>query len=68
MSWMDIALLILIAAQQFFYMRQIQLLVDKVMAKSYTEYVAAKKPAPPKVILPQEVPEDLRSLQEFSIL
>ena len=65
-----LALCGLLGVQQAFYMWQIQKLVDKLMAKSYTEYTSDKKKGPKeiKVPLPAEPPEDLRSLQEFTIV
>lgn len=56
----------LLAAQQIFYLWQIQKLVDKLMSRSYTEYATAKVP-PIKVEVPADPPEDLRTLQEFSM-
>ena len=61
-----IVLCVLLAAQQYFLLSQIQNLVDKVMSRSYTEYVAAKAP-PIRVKVEDESPEDLRILQEFNI-
>lgn len=59
-------LLIVIAAQQMYFLRQIQKLVDKLMSRSYTEYIRAEKPVEkPTIKLDLEEPEDLRSLQEF---
>lgn len=63
----DVVLLCLVALQQIFFMWQIQKLVDKVMSRSYTEYVKAKETTPPGVKIDPDVPEDLRSLQEFQI-
>ena len=59
-------LVLFAVAQQFFFMRQIQKLVDKVMSRSYTEYVRAEKPAKKETII-AEPAEDLRALQEFQI-
>ena len=60
-------LLAFIAGQQFFFLRQIQKLVDKIMSRSFTEYVMAKEPQKPKISVPLDEPEDLRTLQEFSL-
>lgn len=49
---------------QRFYMDQIQLLVNKAMSGTFTAYKRAEEP---RVSLPAEPPEDLRSLQEFSL-
>lgn len=62
----EIVLLLIVALQQAFFMWQIQKLVDKVMSRSYTEYIKAKDTTP-KVQVEVEAPEDLRSLQEFQI-
>lgn len=64
---LDLCLVLVIAVQQWFYMRQVQKLVDKLMSRSYTEYITAQKP-PLRVEVPTEAPEDLRSLSEFSIV
>lgn len=55
--------------QQFFFMRQIQKLVDKVMSRSYTEYVksSVSAPVPQQIKISEDVPEDLRTLQEFQL-
>lgn len=59
----------LIVAQQIFYLRQIQKLIDKLMSRSYVEYEKANAgPQPPRVRLDDNVPEDLRPLQDFSLL
>lgn len=60
------ALVIFAIVQQLFFMNQIQKLVDKVMSRSYTEYIRADAPKT-KVQVEQEPPEDLRPLQEFSM-
>lgn len=54
----------LIIYQQIVFMRQIQTLVNKVMSRSFTEYVRAKEPSV-RVKVENAPPEDLRSLQEF---
>ena len=71
--WLDLALALalggaiaIIAAQQYFFLMQIQKLIDKVMSRSYTEYIKADKPSV-NFQLPQDPPEDLRSLQEFKL-
>jgi hypothetical protein len=61
-------LLVFIALQQFFFLHQINKLVDKVMSRSYTEYVKAKEPTQrPSIQIPTEPLEDLRTLQEFQL-
>lgn len=63
-----IAVLIgIVSAQQIFYMRQIQKLIDKIMSRSYTEYEKAKEPPPVRVKVSNDIPEDLRPLQEFQM-
>lgn len=60
-------LCVILAYQQWFFTRQIQLLIDKMMSKNFAEYNQAKTPLvamPTKI--PMDVPEDLRALQEFS--
>lgn len=49
-----------------FFMDQIQLLVNKAMSPSYQAFAQAENPAP-KVQIPPDVPDDLRSLQEFKL-
>lgn len=57
-------LIALIAWQQW----QIQKLIDKLMSRSYTEYVAATKPyEAPRVPTENEPPEDLGALPNFSL-
>lgn len=62
-----VSLIVAAAYQQWFYTRQIQKLVDKLMSRSYHEYKNAT--APPVVRLPPEAepPEDLRPLQDFQM-
>lgn len=67
-----VVLLGLVIFQQVFFLKQIQKLIDKHMSKSYTEYVHTEKiKEKPKEKLIKvnvnEVPEDLRPLQEFNI-
>lgn len=61
-----LVLLSVIFIQQVYYLRQIQKLVDKLMSRSYTEYVRAEKPFERPKIASDEPLEDLRTLQEFS--
>lgn len=65
-SGVFIFLVVLIVLQQFFYMRQIQKLVDKVMSRSYTEYVKATDKPQPKIMIPEN-PEDLTSLSGINL-
>jgi len=64
-------LVVLMAAvtiyQQVFFTKQIQTLVDKLMSRSFTEYATTKNPPAPKVVISNEIPEDLRPLQGFQI-
>jgi len=66
LAFLAMASCIIIASQQYFFLKQIQKLVDKVMSRSYTEYSKADK-TPIKFQLPSDPPEDLRSLQEFNL-
>lgn len=61
-------ILLLSAAQTFFFLSNIQKLIDKVMSRSYTEYIKAGEPPAPRFQFNQDAPEDLRSLQEFKIV
>lgn len=57
-----------IAFQQVYYLWQIQKLVDKIMSRSYTEYTRAKEPKKDlNISLSQDAPEDLRTLQGFTL-
>lgn len=57
---------VIVVVQQFFYMRQIQLLIDKLMCRSLSEYTSAKTPQAPKMQLPDEYADDgLRTLDEI---
>lgn len=66
---MVIALLVgIVVYQQIFFTKQIQTLVDKLMSRSFNEYQSALKPPAPRVQMSPEIPEDLRTLQEFSLM
>lgn len=68
MTALDGVLIALLAAQQFYYLREIQKLVDKIMSRSYAEYSRAKepqRPIKPELILSAEPEEDLGPLAEF---
>jgi hypothetical protein len=58
----------IVVYQQFFFTRQNQQLVDKLMSRSFNEYQTAKNPPPPRVQISNEIPEDLRPLQEFTVM
>lgn len=58
----------IVVYQQIFFTRQNQQLVDKLMSRSFQEYQTAKNPPPPRVQISNEIPEDLRPLQEFKIM
>lgn len=63
-------LVTLVVLQQIYFMRQIQKLVDKLMAKSFVEYhqvTAPPVPEKPKPQMPLGIPEDLRVLQELRL-
>ena len=53
-----------------YFMRQIQKLVDKLMAKSFVEYHQVTKPTepePPKYVEHPGIPEDLRVLPNVQL-
>lgn len=51
-----------------FLLSHIQKLVDKLMSRSYTEYVSATKPTTPRPQPVDQAPqEDLSPLQEFQL-
>ena len=58
-----VALVGVIVYQQFFFLKQIQVLVDKLMSRSFQEYTRTKEPLPPRVKVESDPPEDLRVLQ-----
>lgn len=61
-----IVLVIVIAAQQFFFMRHIHRLLDKLMSRSYTEYIRADKPIINKPFkLDEEPAEDLNAIEDI---
>lgn len=58
----------LLVYQQWFYLREIQKLVDKLMSRDFGEYNRTANPAPKiKIKLPEAVPEDMGALKEFGI-
>lgn len=62
-----LTLVALIAYQHWFYSREIQKLVDKVMSRDFGEYNRTANPPPIKIKLPEQViPEDLGPMREFS--
>ena len=60
------ALTSVIVFQQWFFLNQIQTLINKLMSRSYAEFIRAETPKPPKVILADGVPEDLGPMAEYS--
>lgn len=62
-------LLVLLVAQHFFFLRQIQKLVDKLMSRDFHDYQRSieKPEIKPRVQLPIDPPEDLGSLHGFQI-
>jgi hypothetical protein len=58
-------LIAVIIAQHFFYMREINKLINKLMSRDYFDYSRAEKPLAeqPKKDAPPELPEDLSILQ-----
>lgn len=63
-----IILAVTIAFQQVFWSRQVHKLVDKLMSRSYAEYVQATKPLPAvnRIQTPEER-EDLGALQGIHV-
>lgn len=58
---------VIIVFQQVYFMRQIQKLLDKLMAGNYQGYVAATRPLPQRVAKLDDLPsEDLSVLKDFS--
>lgn len=66
MEWIAGGLILLIIYQHWFYSAQIQKLVDKLMSRSYTEYVKADAPPVIRDAFFEDSPDDLGSLKEFS--
>lgn len=60
-------LIAVVIYQQVFFTKQIQTLVDKLMSRSFQEYQTTKNPPAPKVVINDDIPEDLRALQGFQI-
>lgn len=60
-------MLAVIAYQQHFFMKQIQVLVDKAKSPSFESYTRSQEPKEKRLQLPPEPPEDLRTLQDFTI-
>ncbi len=61
-------LVLVITIQQVFYLRQINKLLDKLMSRSYTEYIKASDKPKFEVRAPvMEEPEDLRTLQGINL-
>lgn len=52
--------------QERFFLGEIQTLVDKLKSQSFESYTRAMNPPPPRVTVTDEIPEDLRGLDEFS--
>lgn len=62
------ALIFLLVFQQWFFLRQIQILVNKLMSRSYHEFKAAEAPPQPRIIQEDhDVPEDLRVMEQFGM-
>jgi len=63
-----IILSLVVAGQQWFWSRQVQKLIDKIMSRNYAEYVqaSAPPPAPSRIMVPEER-EDLGALQGIQI-
>lgn len=59
----------LIIALHFFYSREIQLLLNKLMSRDYADYKRATDPIPPREqpAQPLPPPEDMSVLQNFQL-
>ncbi len=60
------ALILVIVIQQVYFMRQIQMLVNKLMSGTYQNYVNAETPKPPRIKIDDLPSEDLSPLTDFS--
>lgn len=69
MEYIVVALVAMLAYQQWFLTRQIQLLVDKLMSRNYAEYVQVRAPAEQSsfALPPQEPLEDLGPLNGIQL-
>lgn len=70
LSGMAVVLTVIIVVQHFFYMREINRLIDKLMSRDFSEYKRAVEPSIPTGTRPEanhDVPEDLRVLQNFQL-
>ncbi len=66
MSALEITLVVLLGAQQAFYMFQVQRLIDKLMSRNYFEFKQAEQPIiQRKPTVDQSPDEDIGSLAEF---
>lgn len=65
----EILLVILLAAQQWFYMRHIHMLLEKLMARDIVEFKQATDPQPivPRTKADEGPVEDLSVLNGFSV-
>ncbi len=68
LSLVVVLLIGVIVYQEYFFTKQIQKLVDKLMSRDFTQYQATIAPPPPRVQLPAGVPDDLNALKDFSPL
>lgn len=61
------ALLVMLIYQQWFFLRQIQTLVDKATSQSFESYNRALNPTPPRAKIDDGPSDDMGSLQEFQL-
>lgn len=68
-EYLPLLLVAMLMYQQFFFMRHIQRLVDKVMSRDYRDYVTTQEPpvVQRSAANDQGAPEDLGVLQGFGI-
>ena len=59
-------LVIVMAAQQIYFLRQIQVLVNKVMSGSYQGYVKTESPTAIRLKIDDTLNEDLGTLNDIS--
>ena len=62
-----VALLVILVYQQWFFLRQIQTLVDKATSQSFESYNRALNPAPSRPRIDEGPSEDLGALNEFQM-
>lgn len=66
MIYIIFALLIVIVVQQVYFLRQIQVLVNKIMSGSYQSYASVESPTPRKIQIDDLPNDDLSVFADFS--